>query len=64
MQNPFKKPQASLTSVPEELDIDNSVGKTKKRLLHLRNKELWHMKTDITPQNIPPKRTYNIKTQH
>jgi hypothetical protein len=50
LQNPFKKPHANLTSVPEEPDIDSSVGKTKKRLLNLRNKELRHTKKNITPQ--------------
>jgi hypothetical protein len=42
MQNPFKKPHASLISVPEEPDIVNSVCKTKKRLLHLRKRTAAH----------------------
>jgi hypothetical protein len=41
-------------SIPDEPDIDNSACKTKKRLLHLRNKELRYTKTDITPYHPNP----------
>jgi hypothetical protein len=41
-------------TIPDEPGIDNSVCKAKKRLLHLRNKELRYTKTDITPYHPNP----------
>jgi hypothetical protein len=52
MQKSIQKPHASLISVPDEPDIDNSVCKIKKRLLHLTNKELRYTKKDITAYHL------------